>query len=168
MKTLDLGSPLIRIALTVAGFHHAGDRRLDGKTSHMNHVMRVALACQDKGMREPAVGSALLHDTREHNPGLTDDKLQAQLRLEGMGEQTSAAVCRLVDRLTRRESETYFDYISRVCEDPEACEIKIEDIGDNSHPTREGGCHKGIVESRYQRALKMLNAALDEHCATGP
>lgn len=65
-------------------------------------------------------------------------------------------VARIVEVLTRKQGEMYFDYIKRVALDPDAIQVKLADLEHNlsdlseTHPLRQ----------RYQKAMGILLDAL--------
>ena len=63
-----------------------------------------------------------------------------------------------VDCLTRREGETYSDFIERCCENPMAIKIKLLDIGDNMDVTRLDSLGENDLGrlKRYHRARRRL------------
>ena len=71
--------------------------------------------------------AAVLHDVVE-DTDWTGDKL----RLEGFSER----VIELVDLLSRRDTETYDEFIERIRSDAVAVKIKLADLEDNMDLTR--------------------------------
>ena len=56
-----------------------------------------------------------------------------------------------VERLTKKEHQTYFEYIASICNDPAAVYIKIADLIDNM---TSGEIPESLM-ARYQKALEM-------------
>lgn len=127
-------------ALMRAKEAHAGQVDKAGQP-YMGHVLRVT-AMVDGEARVPA----LLHDVVE-DAGVTLDELERDF---GPG------VAQAVDALTRRETETYFEYIVRVVEHPQAAEVKLADVRD--HLAHQTAIKKTLV-ARYERALEILEEA---------
>ena len=98
---------------------------------------------------------AILHDVVEDSPWTLD-----ALRAEGFSEEVVAAV----DGLTRREGETYEDFIARGATNPLARRVKLADIEDNLDLRRLGEIREKDLErlKRYQRARKTILAAMGE------
>jgi (p)ppGpp synthase/HD superfamily hydrolase len=96
---------------------------------------------------------ALLHDVVEDSPWTFD-----ALRAEGFSEEVVSAV----DGLTRREGETYEDFIARGVTNPLARRVKLADIEDNMDLRRLGDIGEKDLErlQRYQRARKAILAAM--------
>jgi (p)ppGpp synthase/HD superfamily hydrolase len=71
--------------------------------------------------------AAVLHDVVEDSDWTLD-----RLRGEGFSER----IINLVDLLTRRDAETYDQFIERIRMDHTAVEIKLADLEDNMDLTR--------------------------------
>jgi len=89
-----------------------------------------------------------LHDTVEDTP-LTIDDIREQF-----GPETAAAV----DAISKRDGETWPDYIDRVAANPIARQVKISDLIDNSNLSRIPYVTLKDVErqKKYNKALKRL------------
>lgn len=59
-----------------------------------------------------------------------------------------------LDAITRRDTETYFDYIERVAANPAARRVKICDL---QHNLTRGGGPRASLAKRYRRALARLS-----------
>jgi (p)ppGpp synthase/HD superfamily hydrolase len=96
---------------------------------------------------------ALLHDVVEDSPWTFD-----ALRAEGFSEEVVSAV----DGLTRREGETYEDFIARGVTNPLARRVKLADIEDNMDLRRLGDIGEKDLErlQRYQRARRVILDAM--------
>jgi len=95
--------------------------------------------------------SALLHDVVEDS-AVTLDDIE---RLFGL------KVRRTVDLLTRRDGETYFDYIARVSSDDIATGIKLADLHD--HLWQQRHTLPESLKPRYEKARKILTPATGKH-----
>jgi len=95
---------------------------------------------------------AVLHDVVEDSDVTLDD-----LRRQGYGERIVAAV----DHLTRREGESYDDFVARAAADPLARAVKVADLEDNLDTTRLAEITERDQErlARYQRALDSIRRA---------
>jgi (p)ppGpp synthase/HD superfamily hydrolase len=90
---------------------------------------------------------AVLHDAVE----------DSSLTLGDLGRLGySAEIIEAIDCLTRREGETYRQYIERLKQNPVAHKVKIADLQDNMAEGRIQNLQGGGLEKRYQDALKIL------------
>lgn len=89
-----------------------------------------------------------LHDTVEDTP-LSLDEIEARF-----GPETAAAV----DAISRRDGETWDDYIDRVKQNPIARRVKVSDLIDNSNLSRLPRVTMKDVQrqAKYNRALETL------------
>lgn len=65
-----------------------------------------------------------------------------------------------LDAITRRNSETYMEYIDRVSANPSAKRVKLCDL---NHNLSRGGGPKPSLERRYRRALERLSSGDHPH-----
>lgn len=127
--------------------HHGVERQLTGEP-YIIHPLRILMKVQDRpGYVQIA---AVLHDLVEDTDVTLTDLIM------NFGAETA----HLVDILSRREGETYGQFILRiVSNNPDAVDLKALDIGDNlkglpeGHPLRE----------RYIKALMVLQSGPDHH-----
>lgn len=96
---------------------------------------------------------ALLHDVVEDSLWTLDGLLA-----EGFSE----AIVSAVDGLTRRDGETYDDFIKRGATNPLARRVKLADIEDNMDVRRLGEIGEKDLErlQRYQRAREVILEAM--------
>lgn len=136
-------------ALLIATRAHEGVTD-QGGAPYILHPLRLM---QRQGNAEARI-VALLHDVVEDS----DCTLDA-LRAEGFPE----SVVQAVDRLTRREGETYEAFIERILPDSLACRVKLADIEDNLDIRRIGVLDEKALQrlQRYHRARLRLLEALD-------
>lgn len=130
---------------TAAVYHHGQVDK--GENPYIFHALEVMLRCQRAGASEEVLIAALLHDVVE------DCHVPAQHIMDVFGPRVFA----LVDLLTRRHAEGYFDYIHRLKTDPEAVQIKLADLAENMRPDRL--CADGKKEERmgrYRTAVAIL------------
>ena len=141
----------IELAIVLATTAHAG--QLDkGGQPYILHPLRVMLAMCEEDERIVAV----LHDTIE----------DTELMLADLVEQFSRKVVDAVDALTRRESETYFEYIQRLVENETACKVKLADLADNMSQDRSSYLSEDErtgLNKRYTKALQIVTEALGNH-----
>lgn len=111
---------LYNTAMKIAYKQHMGqvDR---GGSRYINHPIRVADNCDTA--RQKVV--ALLHDVVEDTDYTLDDLRKAEY-IKDYPEIIEA-----VDALTRREGESYMDFIHRVATNSIALCVKIRDLEDN-------------------------------------
>ena len=109
-------------ALEFATRAHAGQVDKGGKP-YIGHPIRVAARVEG----DVARAAAYLHDVIE-DCGVTWE----QLEMEGI----PAEVIEAVIALSRREGETYKNFIERIAGNPVAVEVKLADLADNSDPGR--------------------------------
>ncbi len=108
---------LLEKALDVAYRVHKGQKDKYGMP-YLLHPIRVMQRVEN----ETEQCAALLHDVVEDSPTTLDD-----LREEGFPER----VVELVDLLSRREDESYAEYIARLEHDAGARRLKLADLEDN-------------------------------------
>lgn len=138
---------LLARADAIAAAAHAGQLDKAGQP-YIDHPRAVAELVREHGPN--AVMAALLHDTVED----TDVTLD-QLRAEGF----PAEVVDAVDAVTRREGETYMDFIRRARRHPLGRVVKTADNLHNS--SRLGNLHgeeREFLTRRYERARAVLLA----------
>lgn len=116
-----------------------------GGSPYILHPMRVAARLSDVNAQVVAI----LHDVVE----------DGSITLEQLTQAFPAEVVAGVDGMTRREGETYEQFIARCNENPLSREVKKSDIQDNLNVTRLGEVSPKDAErlNRYVQALKVLN-----------
>ncbi|MBL8147771.1 MAG: HD domain-containing protein [Anaerolineae bacterium] len=136
--------PTVEDAISLAVRAHAGQKDRYGQP-YILHVIRVVARVFDA----PAQMAAALHDVVEDTAVTTDE-----LRLMGYSEAVLAAV----DCLTRRNNESYEQFIERIAPNPLAVRVKLADLEDNMDLRRGGLLRTDDLErvARYQRAWKRL------------
>ncbi|TJZ89300.1 HD domain-containing protein [Paracoccus gahaiensis] len=127
-------------AIEIAASAHRGQRD-KADAPFILHPLRVMHACSTASERIVAV----LHDVVEDSHWTLED-----LRSEGLEEELLAAV----DAMTRRESETYADFVNRAARNSIARAVKIADLRDNLDMTRIAD----PTPSDEQRSQKYLQA----------
>lgn len=105
-------------AIEIALEAHHGQYNQKTGLPYIEHPMRVMSAGQT--IEEKIVGA--LHDVVEDTDWTLDD-----LTREGFPSEVVAAV----DALTRRENESYNDYLERVKPNSLAVRVKLNDLTDN-------------------------------------
>lgn len=131
----------VRIALEV----HAGQVDKAGQP-YILHPMRMAARFRDLEL----VQIALLHDVVEDSEVWTLKRLRQA--------EFSERVVTAVDALTRREGESYLDFIRRAKPNPDAAAVKLADLDDNTDPDRVALLPEGTRDNseRYAEARRIL------------
>lgn len=129
----------LKLARSLAQTFHSGQyRRGADREPYFNHVERVA----GKFVSIISQQVAYLHDIVEDTEMTFDDLYQKGFSVE---------VVRAVDAMTKREGESYEQFIERVKRNKIARRVKIYDILDNlnSEPTKK-------QVKKYTKALLVL------------
>lgn len=136
---------LYDLALQIAIRAHEGQKDKSGR-DYVMHPIRVAGRCKDP--RAKIV--ALLHDTVE-DTDVTPDYLRGQ----GFPEDIIAGVL----SVTKREGESYEDFVARAAKNPIGKEVKRADLEDNMDIRRLKEITDGDVVRlrKYLRAWQSLN-----------
>jgi hypothetical protein len=141
---------LLARAVQIASEGHAGQTDKAGRP-YIEHPLRLSDAATSAETKIVAV----LHDVIEDTEWTLD-----ALRREGFPPRVVCAI----DRLTRRETESYDEFITRVAGDRLAIEVKLLDLEDNADLGR-----LPVVTDRdrdraakYQRAIARLRGELDK------
>jgi (p)ppGpp synthase/HD superfamily hydrolase len=131
-------------AIEIAASAHRGDVDKAGQP-YILHPLSLMLQFHDLD----AMMVAVLHDTVEDSALTLGD-----LDEEGF----SGTVVAAVDALTRREDESYDDFISRLASDPLARRVKLADLEHNLDVRRIGSLQPSDLErlDRYHRAWLVL------------
>lgn len=134
-------------AIEIAVEAHSTQTGRDGEP-YILHPLRMMAQFDTDDERMVAV----LHDVVEDNPEWTLDRLRA--------EGFEAIIVAAVDHLTRREKESYMDFVARAAEHPLARRVKLADLRDNMNITRLprlGGKDLERLE-RYHKAWLYLTS----------
>lgn len=142
---------LYKAAMTCLAAHR-GQTDKAGE-EYFQHPMRVGL--RGRTSEEKIVG--MLHDVLEDSPISSED-----LRAEGFTEEIISAV----EALTRRQDETYDDFILRCSANPLARSVKLNDLADNMDVSRLRELGPSDTErlNRYIKARRMLMEASSGSC----
>jgi len=142
-------------ALAYAMEHHAGQVRKGNPVPYVTHPIILAMLARD--FRDPLppfldettlVVSAITHDLPED----TDVTIGDIKRLFGQ------KVADIVDLLTRRDGQRYFDYISRIIDSGNEYAIIIK-YCDTSHNSK---CDpQSTMNKRYVKSLRLLSEAME-------
>lgn len=132
--------PTIEDAIRLALDKHHGQTDKSG-APYILHPLRVMAGMQTEAERIIAV----LHDVVEDSDVTLDD-------LRRMGY--SAEIVAAIDHLSRREDETYEEFIQRIKPHPLAVRVKLGDLLDNMDIRRNAALDEKALErfQRYQKA----------------
>ena len=139
----------IEEAIRIAVEAHRGQKDRAG-APYILHPLRMMFRMQTDAERMVAV----LHDVVEDTDWTLDD-----LRGRGFAEEVVAAV----DHLTRRDDESYEEFVERAGRHPIARRVKIADLEDNMDIRRTGEVTEKDTErlTKYHRAWRRLTADVD-------
>lgn len=142
-------------ALLIAAHAHHGQRDKAG-APYLTHILRMVTMALNAGGDQDLPIVAALHDVVEDSVLSFDD-----LRAEGFSERVIDAV----EALTRREGETYPDFIKRCCAGGDlARAAKQIDIEDNMRPERLSVLSDATrlrLQAKYTAALRALKEQHD-------
>jgi len=139
--------PIDKAAEQIARRQHEGQTRWDKSVPYIVHPERIAAATYGEEFK----AAAWLHDVVE-DTDMTLDELRSELeQLSGAGHKVDLVI-ELVDALTRREGESYTEFILRIkASSVAAAELKSADISDNLRDLK-----KGAMKDKYEMALWIL------------
>jgi (p)ppGpp synthase/HD superfamily hydrolase len=131
-------------AILIAAQAHLGQRDKGG-APYILHPLRMMMRMES----EAAMIAAALHDVVEDSAWTLE-----QLRDEGFSEE----VLQAVDCLTRRDGETYDEFVARAGANAIARPVKIADLEDNMNVKRLGEMTpKDLARiEEYHRAWRAL------------
>ena len=131
-------------SILIAAQAHLGQRDKGG-APYILHPLRMMMRMES----EAAMMAAMLHDVVEDSDWTLD-----QLRGEGFSEE----VLQAVDCLTRRDDESYDEFVMRAQANPIARQVKIADLEDNMNVKRIGEMTpKDLARIKeYHRAWRAL------------
>ena len=144
-------SPLSK-AIVIAATAHDG--QIDkGGHPYIFHLLRVMMEQETDESRIVGV----LHDLFEDCDWTQDD-----LRRHGFSEEIIAAV----ESVTRRQQETYKEFIKKAASNPIGRKVKLADLRDNCDLERLP--HASDIDyqrvEKYQRAITFIEDLFDEKC----
>lgn len=136
---------LVEEARRFAIYAHEGQKDKIGTDYFASHVEVVAGYTREYGGTVEQVAAAYLHDTVE------DTNVELHTIVHSFGNE----VAEIVDALTKRDNETYLQFVSRCIRTPDAVLVKIADIRSNTDPSRVMYLPR---ETRIRQANKYANA----------
>lgn len=140
--------PSLEFTDELAEWAHRNQKDKNG-APYIEHPRAVALAVQPFGNAVMIV--ALLHDVVEDTDVTLDD-----LRAHGYPPKIVDAV----DAITRRDGETYADFIERVKMNSIARVVKMADIMHNLEPARVSSLDPATAKRLHKRYVKALSTLL--------
>ena len=146
MKKEDPAKLLAKAAL-ICVTKHAGQRDKMG-CAYFQHPMRVAMRCRTD--EEKMV--ALLHDTIEDT-----DVTPEHLLAEGFPQSVVDGIL----SVTKRDGESYEDFVARAKQNPLGRAVKLHDLEDNLNIFRLTALDTDMT-ARYNKYLAALRFLLDE------
>ena len=159
VKPID--DPLARVELARILAKHRHARQMDKSgLPYMDHLERVAAMLPDADAKTVA----LLHDIVEDTPTTLDELRD----FHSFPEHIVAAV----DAVSKREGETYVEFVERSLLDPIGRRVKYCDLLDNSSPARMAALpakEQALMGKRYAKAIARLESAevtVEPPCAT--
>jgi (p)ppGpp synthase/HD superfamily hydrolase len=136
---------MLNRAIEFATIAHRGQRDKKGRPMII-HAMRVMQSVAEETNWDTSMCvAAVLHDVVE------DTAYDVESIADWFGKWVAARV----DSLSRREGETYRQYIQRVKRDKYATVIKLADLRANLDPKRYIPGHAALY-TRYAKALDVL------------
>jgi (p)ppGpp synthase/HD superfamily hydrolase len=143
----------MRLSRAIAFAAKAHEGQVDkGGEEYILHPLRVMLETRwSKGTENQQI-AAVLHDVVED----TDRTLTEVYAWFGLEVEI------LVDALTKRDGETYFEYIDRLVQTPGATLIKSWDVSDNLQPNRMMALEEKEREGMTKRYRKTQNILHDK------
>jgi len=129
-------------AITLAVAAHAGQTDRAGQP-YILHPLRVMLAVEHPDERIVAV----LHDVVEDSAITLDDLAKVGF---------SATVIEAIDSVTKREGESYPQFVARAGQNMIGRTVKLADLRDNSDLNRIG--QQNMTEADWDRHLKYTKA----------
>lgn len=130
---------MLEKAIHIAVEAHRGQVDKAGKP-YILHPLRVMFS----GKNEDEMILGILHDVVEDTPVSLE-----MLEKEGFSETILSAL----DAISKREGEEYPDFIERVCQNPLAARVKLNDLHDNLNRERIKE-YKEADERRHQKYVK--------------
>lgn len=153
---MNLGEQLNR-AILIAMEAHEGQLDTHNGRPYIEHPFRVMNA--EHTLQEKIVG--ILHDVVE-DTSWTLEQLA--------GEGFSSEIVEGVDAMSRRDNESYDEYIIRLQDNPIAVRVKLNDLTDNMDIRRwnEVQYHDLARLQKYLEAYKLLTEQEQEPTDKGP
>lgn len=133
-------------SVAMAAIAHKGQTRWGGAL-YITHPMRVALSLTSKGELVMTVG--MIHDVVEDTKGEKNE-----ITLKDIREIFGDVVADAVDSVTKRDGESYEDFVRRSSENKIGKLVKMADLEDNINDTSSGKVNRN--KEKYEKALRFL------------
>lgn len=130
------------IAEKIAREAHKGQIRKMGADKGKDYIVHPERVAQALYPNDPLMAVGWLHDTLEDTEVTRKD-----LEESGVDKQ----IIDVVETLTRKQGETYLDFILRIAEDYDAVPVKLADLRDNMESLEEGS-----LKDKYRMAIYIL------------
>lgn len=138
------------IALAARAHQHDLDK---GGNAYILHPMRMMMRLRTND--EELMQIAIAHDVIEdHGDDAYEEGLYQGTYKDFIVRNAPRRVVDGIDALTKREGESYEDFIERCALNYDAVRVKLEDLRDNSDITRL----KGLREKDFERIKKYQKA----------
>lgn len=133
----------LSLAISLAATAH-GDARDKGGKIYILHPLRVMLSMET----EEEMIVAVLHDVVE----------DTEITMDFIRKNFPERIADAMDAISRRDGESYFDYIHRVAKNELAKKVKLADLRDNISPARIAALPEleRKISKRYEEALEIL------------
>tara|TARA_R110002126_G_C10490983_1_gene504927 strand:+ start:155296 stop:155715 length:420 start_codon:yes stop_codon:yes gene_type:complete len=133
---------LTDLAAQIATDAHKGQTRWDKRTPYISHPAAVARAMIQDKWSEDYIAVAWLHDVIEDTSVTAEQLLAAGI---------PADIVQSVETISKKDGQSYLEYILDVRQDNLAREVKIEDITHNMSDLK-----KGSMRQKYELAIYIL------------
>tara|TARA_R110002094_G_C4832515_1_gene205557 strand:- start:68 stop:487 length:420 start_codon:yes stop_codon:yes gene_type:complete len=133
---------LTDLAAAIATEAHKGQTRWDKRTPYISHPAAIARAMIQDKWSEDYIAVAWLHDVIEDTSVTAEQLLAAGI---------PADIVQSVETISKKDGQSYLEYILDVRQDNLAREVKIEDITHNMSDLK-----KGSMRQKYELAIYIL------------
>ena len=133
---------LTDLAAQIATDAHKGQTRWDKRTPYISHPAAIARAMIQDKWSEDYIAVAWLHDVIEDTSVTAEQLLAAGI---------PADIVQSVETISKKDGQSYLEYILDVRQDNLAREVKIEDITHNMSDLK-----KGSMRQKYELAIYIL------------
>lgn len=135
-------TPIMQLCLNTATLAHRGQKRKFSE-SHLDYIVHPIRVAKNFMNDELLFSASILHDVVEDT-----DYDYEKLKQLGIPED----ILRIVNILTKREDQTYTDYIKDILNNNSASKIKLADLRDNLKTVPEGS-----MKDKYQLAEYIIS-----------
>jgi len=148
-------SKMLASAIAYASMMHENQLDKGGKP-YILHPLRLMFRMSQYNTDPELLCTCVLHDVME-DCGVTREDLLSI----GMSDRVIYAVM----TLSRVDGETYDQFIDRICMSRDAMLVKLEDLKDNSDPSRLIGIATQDLQriEKYMKAYKKIEIALKSY-----